>query len=79
MPLRADIRHTIMICVRQFPNAGRRGDVHRPVKPKTAFREHHFVCEHNHLVEPPVPIGILQTHDSMRLFLQLLVRFFIRA
>ena len=78
MPLDPHVRDAIIVCVRQFPNAGWRGNVQRTVIPQATLGKHNLVREDSRFVESSIAIRVFQAHDPMRFLLELLVGFVIR-
>ena len=78
-PLLPLVGHAVAVGISQPPNARGRGDVKRTVVPKRALGEHHFVGEHDGVIELPVAVAILQAYDAVRLFRELFLDRIIRA
>lgn len=57
------IGHAVAVGVRQFPDARRRCDVERAIKPRAALRKRHLVGEHRTLVVDAIAVRVLEHHD----------------
>ena len=78
-PLAALVGHAVAFGVGQLPNTGRRGDIDRAGVPHRPFREHHLVGEDGALVEFAVAVGVFQSQNPVRSFLELLLHILIRT
>ena len=78
-PFLALVSHAVAVGIGQSPNARRRRDIKRSVVPQRALGEHHFVGEHDGMIELSVTVAILEPDDTMRFFRELFLDRIIRA
>ena len=78
-PLLPLFRDAIPIAVGELPDARRRRNINRTVKPEHALGKHQLLSKDRTLIISPVAIAVLQAHDAMGLVFELFLDFLIRA